>query len=273
VGLQGLYPGSSSWGFKLNLQAHFAQAEYASAQRHPSLLINTQGHRQKADALGHPLCGSGTGSFQASLEERGTIQGGGMPPKYANLNERSMRIRRFDPASSAPHNGSEGRIPKETSCNCNCNLSEDALCPTPYTAPACSVAVAVSVGSSSRRLATPAESHYKFTAAAVLASGCHTLRIPTPASLAGTIYILVPACNKAYTALGPAVKQHLVPLLKVPLGILLAGSCSSSSDAACQHLCCCLHLITLKHHILVYAFQPAAMIFVLMHTRKSHKSK
>ena len=110
-------------------------------------------------------------------------------------------------------------------------------------------------------------------AAAVLASGCRTLRIPTFASLAGTIYILVPACNKAYTALGPAVKQHLVPLLKVPLGILLAGSCSSSSDAACQHLCCCLHLITLKHHILVYAFQPAAMIFVLMHTRKSHKSK
>jgi len=34
-----------------------------------------------------------------------------------------------------------------------------ALCPTSYTAPACSVAVAVSVGASSRRLATPAESH------------------------------------------------------------------------------------------------------------------
>jgi len=105
--------------------------------------------------------------------------------------------------------------------------------------------------------------------AAILASGCQTLRIPTPASLAGTIYILVPACNKAYIALGPAVKQHLVPLLKVPLGILLAGSCSSSSDAACQHLCCCLHLITLKHHIHVCTFQPAAMIFVLMQTHNS----
>jgi len=63
------------------------------------------------------------------------------------------------------------------------------------------------------------------------------------------------------------LKTALYPRL-IPLGILLARSCSSGSGAACQHLCCCLHLITLKHHILACASQPAAVIIVLMYTHK-----
>ena len=59
----------------------------------------------------------GTGSIR-SIYRGERCHLGGMPTKkYGDLNERSMRIRRADPASSAPHDNCEG-IPKETSTPC-----------------------------------------------------------------------------------------------------------------------------------------------------------